>query len=160
MSALEWGIFPGIDSTLNTSYRYRVIPSAFNHRTRNTIMKKILILIVGLLASGITMPSTAQASSIRIGHSSIYNSGYHSCGCAIRTKRVVYGFNRYHRPIYRYYSVPTIHRCGHRGHYRSSRYGYRSHYNHRRSSYRGYHGSRHSYNRNSYRRSSRRSSRR
>ena len=47
-------------------------------------MKKILTLIIGLAASGIALPSIAQAGSLRIEYSTTSVSGHYSCGCAIQ----------------------------------------------------------------------------
>ncbi|MGJ8696753.1 MAG: hypothetical protein ACSHYF_10570 [Verrucomicrobiaceae bacterium] len=96
-------------------------------------MKKILALILGLTAGGLTLPTTAEAGSLRIGHATISVSGHHSCGCAIQTKRVFVGYDCYRRPVYRYYSVPTVHRCS--SHRQPSHYSHRSHSTH--SSYYG-----------------------
>jgi len=68
-------------------------------------MKNILTLIVSLFASGLMMPTEAEARNYRIGHSQIYVSGYHPCGTPIKTKRVIVGFNHYRQPIYRYYTI-------------------------------------------------------
>ncbi|MDE0859669.1 MAG: hypothetical protein OSA93_05885 [Akkermansiaceae bacterium] len=117
-------------------------------------MKKILTLIIGLAASGIALPSIAQAGSLRIEYSTTSVSEHYSCGCAIQTKRVFIGYDCNRRPIYRHYSVPTVHRCGsshrnvhQRGHQQHNPY-VRSHYQQRRP----YYDPRRSQQRSSYRR--------
>ena len=109
----------------------------------------ILAIVVGLLA----LPNTAEAGSPRhcdSGHT--YRSGYSSCGCAIYTKRIISSYDCYHRPIYRYYSVPVVHRChskrSHYGSHYSSGHGhYSKHYSHRNRHYghryRGHYGGSH-----------------
>jgi hypothetical protein len=91
-----------------------------------------LATVVGLLA----LPNTAEARSPKhcdSGHT--YRSGYSSCGCAIYTKRIISGYDCYRRPIYRYHSVPIVHRCHSKHkHYHSK---YRSSYG--RHGYHGYH---------------------
>ena len=105
----------------------------------------ILAIVVGLLA----LPNTAEAGSSRhcdSGHT--YRSGYSSCGCAIYTKRIISSYDCYHRPIYRYYSVPVVHRChSKRSHYSSGHGHYSKHYSHRNRHYghryRGHYGGSH-----------------
>jgi len=93
-------------------------------------MKTILATIATVIVGFIALPSQAEARphSGHIGQSITYVSGHTSCGCAIYKRKVVVGYDRYHRPIYRYYSVPIVHRC--RSNHSSYRYNTpsRSHY--------------------------------
>ncbi|MEN8847275.1 MAG: hypothetical protein ABF377_04260 [Akkermansiaceae bacterium] len=117
-------------------------------------MRKILTIIIALAASGLALPTIAEAGTLRVGYSTTYTSGHHACGCAIQTKRVFAGYDCNRHPVYRYYSVPTVHHCSQHGtvhrqsHYQQQRRPYvqsrhqqRSHYSERgryqqRSSYR------------------------
>ena len=109
-------------------------------------MKKLIAIAATILTGLVAFPENAEA-----GHSSVsftYQSGRSSCGCPSYTKRYFSGYDCYRRPIYRYVSVPVVHRCSHgsRG----------SHYTHSRNSYRPAYRSGHSshYSRGShYRRS-------
>lgn len=125
-------------------------------------MKTTLLFAIALLTAGL-MTSEADAR-LYVGFSSIHRTGYSSCGCDLYQKRVVSGFDRYNRPIYRYYAVPVSHRCGGHAvrrshytggsHYSNSRRTHRNHYrystprrvsygrNHRNHSHAGYRGTR------------------
>ena len=98
-----------------------------------------LATVVGLLA----LPNTAEARSPKHCDSGYtYRSGYSSCGCPIYTKRIISGYDCYRRPIYRYHSVPIVHRChSKRKHYHSyyGGYGNCGKYSHRKRSY-GHYG--------------------
>ncbi|MBK1834500.1 hypothetical protein [Roseibacillus ishigakijimensis] len=73
-------------------------------------MKKALAAVSAFILALVALPNTAQAEiHIRIGSSKTYISGRTSCGCAIYTKRVVCGFDRFHRPVYSYHRQPV--RC-------------------------------------------------
>ena len=106
-------------------------------------MKKPIAIAAAILTSIVAFPQKAEA-----GYSSVsftYQSGRSACGCPIYTKRYVAGYDCYRRPIYRYVSVPVVHRCSHESH--------RSHYihsnrNHCRPVYRPSCGT--SYTRNHY----------
>ena len=89
-------------------------------------MKKLIAIAATILTALVAFPEKAQA-----GYSSVsftYQSGRSSCGCPTYTKRVFAGYDCHRRPIYRYVSVPVVHRCSHHSH--------RGHYNHSRSHYR------------------------
>ena len=88
-------------------------------------MKKLLATLAAVLVGFVATPNTAEANiHISIGSSYSYVSGRASCGCPIYTKRVVRGFNRYHKPIYNYYRQPF--RCSCHSSYRTPvvRHGY------------------------------------
>ncbi|MEJ6570454.1 MAG: hypothetical protein QNL01_14855 [Akkermansiaceae bacterium] len=104
-----------------------------------TILATLVTVVIGLVA----LPDTAEARSH--GHSSssssyTYVSGRASCGCTTYTKRVFTGYDCHRHPIYRYYSVPVVHRCrsSHNPHY-SSHSSHSNYYSGSRySSYRGH----------------------
>lgn len=101
-------------------------------------MKKLIVAIAAAVVSLTAMPEKAQAAPHhhhRIGHSHTYCSGHAACGCRVYTRRVVIGFDCYHRPVYRYFSVPIVHRC-HR-YVRPGRYHHHHHAHHRH--YHGHH---------------------
>ncbi|BDS07475.1 hypothetical protein NT6N_25150 [Oceaniferula spumae] len=116
-----------------------------------TLLATIATVFVGLVA----LPEKAEARPHHghVGQSYTYVSGHSSCGCAVYKRRVVTGYDCYHRPIYRYYSVPVVHRCrSHhssryyrhdvpRGHYDRSHYRRNSHSGHRGVVISGRHGS-------------------
>lgn len=81
---------------------------------QNNIMKTIIVTIATIFVSlaGFAEKAEARSSNHPVGHSYVYKSGYTSCGCVIYTKRVIIGYDCYHRPIYKYYKVPVSHRCG------------------------------------------------
>ena len=111
---------------------------------RLSIMKTLLATITTVFLSLIAFPEKADARPHNVGHSYIYKSGTASCGCVTYTKRVIVSYNRYGRPVYRYYSQPITHSCGYRKH-----------------SYNGYYGNSYSainYNRSRYNRNARYSS--
>jgi len=89
-------------------------------RKNNTKTMKTLLSTLSAIALSLTvMPTTAEAGvKVRIGSSKTYVSGYASCGTPIYTKRVVRGFNRYHKPIYSYHRQP-IYRKAATKHYRT-----------------------------------------
>ena len=98
-----------------------------------TILTTLATVVVGLLA----FPDTAEARPHgHHGSSHTYKSGHSSCGCAIYTKRIISSYDCYHRPVYRYYSVPVVHKC-------RSNHSYRNHYSsgYRYNSYKGHHRS-------------------
>lgn len=101
-----------------------------------TILATIATIFVGLVA----LPEKVEARphSGHVGHSYTYCSGHASCGCATYTRRVIASYDCYNRPIYRYYSVPTLHSCrsSHHGHH-GSRYTPRYN-NHRYDAHRGH----------------------
>lgn len=77
-------------------------------------MKKLLATIAAVFVSLIALPEQAEAAPHRhhpVGHSYTYSIGHISCGCAIYQRRVIAGYDRHHRPVYRYYSVPVTHHC-------------------------------------------------
>lgn len=90
-----------------------------------------LLAVLSLALVGLFGFSQQADAGIRlyVGHRHIFDTGYHSCGCAIQRARIVTAFDRFGRPIYRYAPVRTIHRCGGRLHQR--RYG-NYHYPHGR----------------------------
>jgi hypothetical protein len=92
-----------------------------------TILTTLATVVVGLLA----FPDTAEARPHgHHGSSHTYKSGHSSCGCAIYTKRIISSYDCYHRPVYRYYSVPVVHKCRSNHSYRSNRSHYSSGYRH------------------------------
>ena len=92
-------------------------------------MKTILTTLVTVVVSLTALPNSAEARPHCDTHQSAYTyrSGWTSCGCSVYTKRVFTGYDCYHRPIYRYYRVPVVHRCQshHNPHYRNHRSHYR-----------------------------------
>ncbi|MDE0826901.1 MAG: hypothetical protein OSA48_08850 [Akkermansiaceae bacterium] len=117
---------------------------------------KTLLAIAATALLGLVVPQAAEAghSSYRSGHT--YQCGRSSCGCPIYTKRVVSSYDCFRQPVYRYYSVPVVHRCSSSRshsylHYTPSSYSSRRSYN------RGY-WSNSSYYRGSYNRGHSRSS--
>ncbi|MCP5536958.1 MAG: hypothetical protein H7A51_12095 [Akkermansiaceae bacterium] len=87
-----------------------------------TILATLVTIIVGLVA----LPGTAEARPHdNCSSSYTYLSGNTACGCPVYTKRVFVGYDCYHRPIYRYYSVPVVHRC--RSHYRPTYHNHPGH---------------------------------
>ena len=91
-------------------------------------MKKLLTYLSILAAAVLFTPNTAEARTYS--HASItYVSGHTSCGCPLYTKKVFVNHDRYGRPVYRYYSVPSSCKCRSK-HYRpTSRYtSHRGHY--------------------------------
>jgi len=128
---------------------------------RDHIMKKLIAIATALLVGGVFAPQ-AEARPQAVGNYSIINAGHHSCGCAIQTKRYVVGYDRYRRPIYRYVTVPTVHRCRTHSRVHSSHYRGHSNWNHNQRYYgnRGGHvRASYSYSRPSYGRSYYQSSR-
>lgn len=107
--------------------------SKYANTKNNKNMKTILATLVTIVIGWVALPDTAEARShSHCSSSYTYRSGCASCGCAIYTKRVFVGYDCYHRPIYRYYRQPIVHRC--RSHYRPSHHNHRyhgNHYNHR-----------------------------
>lgn len=110
-------------------------------------MKTLLATIATAALGLIALPEKAEARPHRgTGHSYTYSIGTTSCGCPIYQRRVVTGYDCYHRPIYRYYSVPVTHRCSshyrshhHHGHHHARHHDHhRSHYYHR--GHRGHRG--------------------
>lgn len=110
-------------------------------------MKTLLTTLATALVGLVALPEKAEARNCGTSHSHTYRSGHASCGCPTYTRRVIIGYDCYHRPIYRYYSVPVVHRCKshhnspyyhrrhrhHKYHHHYDRHrGHRSHYNHRR----------------------------
>ena len=101
---------------------------------------KIVIATIAITLGLLALSQTAEARSPKhCGSSYTYKSGHSSCGCAIYTKRIITGYDCYRRPIYRYCSVPVVHRCHkkhghHYGHYRP----HYSHYNKYSHRYRNY----------------------
>ena len=99
--------------------------------TQKKNMKTLLTLIISLVVGTLGLSSTAEAGHLRVGFTTYYTSGHHSCGCAIKMKKVFLSYARCGTPIFRYYYVPTSHRCHH---YRSQhpnrhdRYSHRGHY--------------------------------
>ena len=69
-------------------------------------MKTLITTIATVFISLVSLPQKAEAGSFPIGHSYTYHSGYASCGSPIFTKRVIASYDRYHRPVYRYYTLP------------------------------------------------------
>ncbi|MBT8038021.1 MAG: hypothetical protein KJO21_10800 [Verrucomicrobiae bacterium] len=103
-------------------------------------MKTLLTILVTIVIGFVAFPHQAEARSPRHCSSSYtYHSGNASCGCATYTKRVFTGYDCYHRPTYRYYRVPVVHRC--RNHYRHQSSYYGNHHGYR-SSYSRHHGNR------------------
>ena len=102
-------------------------------------MKNLLITFATVLIALVALPQKVEAGHSRCGTSYTYRSSYGSCGCPIYKRRVIISYDCYNRPVYRYYSVPIVHRC--RSHYRTSyrrpHYRHGNHYsNHyRRPSY-------------------------
>ena len=97
-------------------------------------MKNLLITLATVLIALVALPQKVEAGHSRCGTSYTYRSSYSNCGCPIYKRRVIISYDCYNRPVYRYYSVPIVHRC--RSHYRPQyRYGnhYSNHY--RRPSY-------------------------
>lgn len=119
---------------------------------------KTLLAIAATALVGLVTPQTAEAghSSCNTGYT--YQSGRSSCGCPIYTKRVLYSYDCYRRPLYRYYSVPVVHRCSHSRSHSYTHYTPSRHYSHSYSRSHRSHSSRSSYYRGSsrgYSRSSR-----
>lgn len=99
-------------------------------------MKTILATLVTVAFGLIALPEKAEARPhCGVGHSYTYASGHASCGCTVYKRRVIVGYDCYHRPIYRYYSVPIVHRC--RSHYSSPYYRGHRHHRHYDRYYRG-----------------------
>ncbi len=92
-------------------------------------MKKILTIIIGLAASGLALPATAQASGLRQAQVKGNHSGHHTSGYTIQTKRVLAGYDKYRRPIYRYVKIPVVQ--PYRANVRSPRVNYRNQSNYR-----------------------------
>ncbi|MGJ8655359.1 MAG: hypothetical protein ACSHX6_02825 [Akkermansiaceae bacterium] len=95
-------------------------------------MKKLLTYLSILTAAVLFTPNTAEARPHSHG-TTTYVSGHSSCGCPIYTKKVFVNHDRYGRPVYRYYSVPSNCNC------RVKAYRPSSHY----SSHRSYHTNSH-----------------
>ncbi|BDS05336.1 hypothetical protein NT6N_03760 [Oceaniferula spumae] len=76
-------------------------------------MKTILATLATIIVSFAALPEKAEAAPHphHIGHSYTYCSGHAPCGCRVYKRRIIVGYDCYHRPIYRYYSVPVVHRC-------------------------------------------------
>lgn len=108
---------------------------------------KTLLAIAAVALAGLAFPQTAEAGHSRCDSSYTYVSGRTSCGCPIYTKRIFSGYDCYHRPIYRYVSVPVVHRCNHRSSYHHGH----GHYSHHRDYYRGHSRSHYSQHRDYYR---------
>lgn len=101
--------------------------------TKNNKDMKIIIATLVSVLGLVALPNKAEARHGDSGSSSYtYRSGHASCGCAIYTKRVITGYDCYRRPIYRYYSVPIVHRChsnrSHHHSYHRPSYGHRGYY--------------------------------
>ena len=93
-------------------------------------MKNLIITLTSIFIGCIALPEKAQAGHDRCGSSSTYRSGYSSCGCSVYKRRVIASYDCHRRPVYRYYSVPIVHRC------RSSHYNRHNSYNsHSRTHY-------------------------
>ncbi len=86
-------------------------------------MKKLIATLTAIFISLIATPEEAVAGHHPIGHSYTYHSGYASCGSPIYTKRIIASYDRYHRPVYRYYRLPI------RQSYRTTRYTNNNYYN-------------------------------
>ena len=109
-------------------------------------MKIIIATLVTALGM-VVLPQKAEARPHgHCGTGYTYRSGHASCGCSIYTKRIIIGYDHCRRPIYRYHSVPVVHRChkkygnyhhrkGYYGHHGYGGYGGSYKYGHR---YRGY----------------------
>ena len=113
-------------------------------------MKNIIAIAATILTGLVAFPEKAEA-----GHASVsftYQSGRSSCGCPTYTKRYFSGYDCHRRPIYRYVSVPVVHRCKHTRSHSYTRYTPSRHYSNHSYS-RGY-SSRSSYHRGSSHRSS------
>ena len=113
-------------------------------------MKNIIAIAATILTGLVAFPEKAEA-----GHASVsftYQSGRSSCGCPTYTKRYFSGYDCHRRPIYRYVSVPVVHRCSHHAHR-----PHVNHYIHSRSQFRPapHYSNRSHYSRNQYYRSSR-----
>jgi len=80
-------------------------------KNKTTIMKTIIVTITTIFVSLAGFAEKAEAKSYHhpIGHSYVYISGYTSCGYPMYTKRVIVGYDCYHRPIYKYYKIPVSH---------------------------------------------------
>jgi len=110
-------------------------------------MKTLLATIATIFVSLTAMPEKAEAAPNHypVGHSYTYSIGHSACGCAIYQRRIVSGYDCYDRPIFRYYSVPVVHRCrtyvsrphcgtGYtRVHYNRSYYSRYNHHRHHRT---------------------------
>jgi len=107
------------------------------------VMKHFLITLAVVFTGLFIFPQSAKA-----GYGYNRCIGYSSCGCPIYQRRTIISYDCYNRPVYRYISVPIVHRC--RTHYRPPvrhcapvyvppyRYyrpytGYRSHHGHHHS---------------------------
>lgn len=75
-------------------------------------MKTLLTTITAIAIALIATPTKAEAGILKIGATVKIVSGYSSCGCPIYTKRVVSGFDRFQRPIYKSYRLPSNCHCG------------------------------------------------
>jgi len=73
-------------------------------------MKHFLITLAIVLTGFFVFPQTVQAG---YGYAPEYNRciGYNSCGCPIYQRRSIISYDCYNRPVYRYISVPVVHRC-------------------------------------------------
>lgn len=91
-------------------------------------MKTVFPLVISLVVGTLGLSSKAEAGSLRIGYTSYYTSGHHSCGCPVRMKKVLVGYSRCGTPVFRYYRVSNRHTCNH---FRSQRHG-RHHDHYRR----------------------------
>lgn len=70
-------------------------------------MNKLLTTICAAVIAILATPNQAEAGvKVRIGSSNTYLSGRTSYGTPIYTKRTVYRFDRYGRPVYNYYRLP------------------------------------------------------
>ena len=90
-------------------------------RTGTRLVRRGVAALAVALAALVAFPQQAEAGvRLYVGHRSVFTSGYPPCGCAIRQVRIVRGFDRYHRPLYRYAPYATRHTCRprhHRGYY-------------------------------------------
>lgn len=120
-----------MDFFLNTRSNGSVISSEQQIET----MKKLLSILAITLISIVLFPEQAFAGHGHSGSGYTYRSSYSTCGCPLYKRRVIASYDCYRRPVYRYYSVPIVHRCrtyrapAHRAHYSyGHRRSYSSHY--------------------------------
>ena len=91
-------------------------------------MKKLIAIAATIIAGLVAFPEKAEAGSSCA--SFTYQSGRSACGCPTYTKRYFSGYDCHGRPVYRYVSVPVVHRCSHHAQRSHSR-----HYIHSRSNF-------------------------
>ncbi|NWK57666.1 hypothetical protein HW115_18760 [Verrucomicrobiaceae bacterium N1E253] len=95
-------------------------------------MKYLLITLASVVL--FALPQNAQAAHGHCGTGYTYRCGHSACGCPIYKRRVIVRYDCYHRPVYRYVSVPVVHRC--RSHYKHHKHHKKHHYSHHRPQYR------------------------